>query len=1244
MSKLDQCPSSKKQGLPVDKAAGPRERSHATGKTYWRSLDDLAQTPEFKDFLHREFPANASELLSGSRRDFLKIMSASVALAGAATIPGCRRPDHKIIAYNRKPEEVIHGKPLFYATSRRRPGGGVDLLLAETFDGRPTKLEGNPLDHPTGGALTMHSQASILDLYDPDRSPDIIEKMAESRGKPFKVRRWREFMSFAGEHFAQYDQNRGRGLSFLVEKVSSPSRDRLRDAIRTRWPEAKWLPYSAMDNAASIEGTQIAFGAPKQVEYVLSKADVIVSLDCDFLGGESTLEGLRGYGRNRIREGAGGREARDTKMSRIYSADSQMSLTGGQSDHRLNVHVDAVGAVAIALAEAVLNHEGLRGAMRSAASGLSAAIAQAKASAGSLEQIKQAAAWAKWAADDLVKNRGRSVVMPGRSQPAAVHALAAAINHALDNDTLTVQYRPMVRDLRASSVDSVKSVVDDANSGVLQTLVTIGVNPVFSAPADLDFAIAIAKVPNRIHLGDPDETAEASTMFVGRTHFLEEWNDAEAPNGTRSICQPMIKPLYDYHSDIEFLAAIMGEANPDGYTIVRDTMERTLQPRAMDVAFRRALHDGIVPETRDTVAIDPLVAPRWQQIASAIVGAAPGFRTDPDRIDVLMLPDPHVLDGQMANNGWLQELPGAVTKVAWSNPAIVNMATAKKLGLRTGKKLVKPQYSHTEVMEIEHEGRTVRCPIWVMPGVPDNQIIVTFGQGRRVSGRIGEGTGYDLYPLRSTGSMSVARGVKAGRARGVRPELIPNTQDHWVMEGRDIIREVDLEAWKRHGDMELLSKDEITKLKKDAYGNKREVEDIKFANRLGMESHTPVNRDSYRSRQQQRKTYVQLEDDKMTPKRDARGRILGAVNGYGKRVQQWGMSIDLTSCVGCGACTVACQAENNIPIVGPKEVAKGREMQWMRIDRYFGTGTDNPLGDSDPKFFTMPVTCVHCENAPCEVVCPVNATVHGSEGTNNMAYNRCIGTRYCSNNCPYKVRRFNYFDYGTKQFRGGFGQVGEPLAGLPEHVPDALKPASENFIPPRLREKKLEVATLQYNPHVTVRSRGLMEKCTYCIQRVNAARVETKLQDLEIIPDGFFKVACEQACPTGAIVFGDIYDYSQYRDDDGTQREGSRVSLARNSQRSYALLAYLNTRPRTTYKIRIQNPNPDWLEAEKKAGNTDAKDRLARWENPFHHDDHSGDHHSDGHSDDHSNDHGEEHSRLKRFSLPVLDANGVELA
>ncbi len=1241
MSKLDQCPTSKKQGLPVDKAAGPRDRNAATGKTYWRSLDDLAQTPEFKEFLHREFPANASELLSGSRRDFLRIMGASVALAGAATLPGCRRPDHKIIAYNRKPEEIIHGKPLYYATSRRRPGGGVDLLLAETFEGRPTKLEGNPLDYASAGALTMHAQASVLDLYDPDRSPDIIEKMAESRGKPFRVRRWSEFTGFAREHFARFDENRGRGLSFLVEKVSSPSRDRMREAIRTRWPEAKWLPYSAMDVANSIEGTALAFGSAKHVEYDLSRADVIVSLDCDYLGVESTLEGLRGYGRNRIREGAGGREARDTKMSRLYTADSQMSLTGGQSDHRLNVHVDAVGAVTIALAEAVLSHPNLRGQMRSAASGLSAALARAKAEAADLSTIENAADWARWAADDLVKNRGRSVVMPGRSQPAAVHALAAAINHALDNDNETVLYRPMHRDLMASSVDSIRSVVEDARSGSLQTLVTIGVNPAFTAPADLGFAEAIASVPVRVHLGDADETAEASTWFLGRTHFLEEWNDAEAPNGTRSIGQPMLKPLYDYHSDIELLAAILGESNPDGYAIVRDTMELTLRPRSMNTAFRRALHDGIVPETRDIVEPDPTIAPRWSQIATALAAAASSFRPDPDRIDVLLMPDAHVLDGQYANNGWLQELPGAVTKVSWSNPAIVNMATAKKLRLRTGKKLVKPQYSHTEVMEIEHEGRTVRCPIWVMPGVPDNQIIVSFGQGRRVCGRIGEGTGYDLYPLRTSGAMTVVRGVSAGRARGVRPELVPNTQDHWVMEGRDIVREVDLEAWKRHGDMELLSEKEIKKLKKDAYGNYREIEDIKFANRVhpAMESHTPVNRDSYRTRQQQRRSYVELEEDGLTPKRDARGRIIGKLNTFGnttRRVQQWGMSIDLTSCIGCGACTVACQAENNIPIVGPKEVAKGREMQWIRIDRYFGTGKENPLGDPNPSFFTMPVPCVHCENAPCEVVCPVNATVHGPEGTNNMAYNRCIGTRYCSNNCPYKVRRFNYFDYATKQFRGGLGQIAEPLEGVPDQIPSALKPASENFVPPRLREKKIEVSTLQYNPHVTVRSRGLMEKCTYCIQRVNAARVETKLHDLEIIPDGFFKVACEQACPTGAIVFGDIYDYTQYRDNDGTTREGSRVSQKRNSQRSYALLAYLNTRPRTTYQIRVHNPNPLWLEEAKNAGNTDAAKRMKSWEDPFHH--------GADHSNDHTTDPGEEHARAKRFSLPVLDANGVEIA
>ncbi|MFU8828924.1 MAG: 4Fe-4S dicluster domain-containing protein [Phycisphaerales bacterium] len=1125
-----------------------------------------------------------------------------------------------------------------YGHECRRPGGGVDLLLAETYEGRPTKLEGNPLDHPTGGTLTMHAQASVLDLYDPDRSPDIVAAMSESRGRPFQVRRWSDFTRFAGSHFTRFDETRGAGLTFLVEKVSSPSRDRMREAVRSRWPEARWLPYSAMDDASSIEGTSIAFGAPKSVEYKLASADVVVSLDCDLLGRESTIEGLRGFGRNRIREGRDGREARATQMSRLYIADSQMSLTGGQADHRLPVHVDAIGAVTIALAEAVLAHSGLRSQMTSAGAPLRTALASAKAEAMDISAIEGAAEWARWAADDLVANRGRSVVMPGRSQPSAVHALAAAINHLLDNDTLTVMYRPMHRDLQASSVQSLQTVVDEARAGSLNTLVTIGVNPAFTAPADLAFADAVANVPVRIHLGDPDETAEISTWHLGRTHFLEEWNDAEAPNGTRSICQPMIKPLYNYHSDIELLGAILGDSNPDGYVIVRDTMEQTLQPRSMSAAFRRALHDGIIPETRDSVDADPLVAPRWGQITNALRAAAASFRTDPDRIDVLMLPDTHVLDGCAANNGWLQELPDSVTKVAWSNPAVINLETARKLRLRTGKKLVQPQYSHTEVVEIEHEGRTIRCPIWVLPGVPDNQIVVFFGQGRRVAGRIGEGTGYDIYPLRSTGGMTVARGVTAGRARGVRPELVPNTQDHWVMEGRDIIREVDLEAWRRHGDMELLSPAKIDKLKKDPYGNKREVEDIKFANRLGMEAHTPVNIDSYRKHQ--RHYYTQMELDEKTnqlrPKRDSRGRVLSIENKHGKRIQQWGMSIDLTSCIGCGACTVACQAENNIPIVGPKEVAKGREMHWIRIDRYFGSDSRNPIADTNPDFFTMPVGCVHCENAPCEVVCPVNATVHDDEGTNNMAYNRCIGTRYCSNNCPYKVRRFNYFDYATKQFRGDLGQLAEPLRGLPGNVPDMLKPASENFIPPRLREEKIEVSTLQYNPRVTVRSRGLMEKCTYCIQRVNSARVETKLHDLEIIPDGFFQVACEQACPTGAIVFGDIYDYTQYRESDGTTRDGSRVSLLRNNQRSYALLAFLNVRPRTTYQIRVRNPNPAWVEEAAAQGDPKARTRLQNWNDPFHPGTHADEYHT--------TDPGSEQAKAKRFALPILDANGVEIA
>ncbi len=833
----------------------------------------------------------------------------------------------------------------------------------------------------------------------------------------------------------------------------------------------------------------------------------------------------------------------------------------------------------------------------------------------------------------------------GPEQPAAVHALGVAMNAALRNIDATSALRPLdgpSRQLDAdrgrSSAAALRALRRRIDQGAVSTLVTIGCNPAYDGPADLRLAEAIADVETTIHLGQYDETAAASTWVLRRAHALESWGDCIDWDGAYSIQQPMIAPLHEGRSDVELLGTILGDGS-DGYEILRRTIWRRFElPGAFDPEnprfasqWRRALHDGFWPGSKAAYATIPQNSQiRWSEIAAALREAAPRMRSA-EGIDLVFTEHPFVGDGRFANNGWMQELPHPVTKISWANPALMNMATAKRLGLKTGRHLVARQYHHTQVVRIAVGDRSIEIPIWIQPGLPDDTVILHLGYGRRVGGRIAQGTGVDVTPLRSTTSMRVATGATIEPARNASPQLIPCTQDHWSMEGRAILREADLPAWRTHGDLlagpnrkfepgegdedepppghEHGGKHDRDYVVKDYYGNIRD--DLTFAGRFGMEGHTPANESIYTQEQQHR--YVATNPETHEPVLDAAGRPLPRKGEWGRIIQQWGMSIDLTKCVGCGTCTVACQAEHNIPIVGPKEVAKGREMHWIRIDRYYAGSVRDPLEDASPDMMQMPVTCLHCENAPCEVVCPVNATVHSEEGMNDMAYNRCIGTRYCSNNCPYKVRRFNWFDYATKQYKGGFGQIAEG-------TPDALMPKNENLMPPRLRQERREVATMQHNPHVTVRSRGVMEKCTYCVQRVNAARVESRLHDLDIIPDGFFQTACQQACPAEAIVFGDIYDY---RSNGGA---GSAVYRERRSQRTYGLLAYLNTRPRTTYKMRIRNPNPALVDEE----------RRHRWEDPFHHG-----HHDDAGHEHEGHDGHDEHASGRIMSLPIIEMHGV---
>ncbi len=681
--------------------------------------------------------------------------------------------------------------------------------------------------------------------------------------------------------------------------------------------------------------------------------------------------------------------------------------------------------------------------------------------------------------------------------------------------------------------------------------------------------------------------------------------------GQYSVVQPMIKPLFPSHSELELLGVLAGDGVTDGYEIVRRAFAGRSGGVLNEKQWRKGLHDGVF----NTEAKYLTVAVNGAAVAADVKALGEALSKPSQGYEVVFATSPHVHDGRFANIGWLQELPHPVTKVTWDNPALISKKTADKLGVSANRHPDDAKYSKAYSITVTIAGKSMTIPAWVQPGIADDTIILHAGYGRSVCGRIGSATGFNVNPLRTLASGNVAS-ASCEMAKDADLYLIACTQDHWTMEGRDILREVDLAAWHAHGDVDY-SKDHR---QKDPYDSSR---DLTFAGLMGgaIEGHAPANRNLYKQGTGQplrgQEHYWTKVDEKGNPILDAKGRVQAAENKYGKRLQQWGMTIDLTTCTGCSACMIACQAENNIPIVGKDETSKGRDMHWIRVDRYYASDPKDEFNyTTSPDMVVQPVACVHCENAPCEVVCPVNATVHDQNGTNNMAYNRCIGTKYCGNNCPYKVRRFNWFDYGTKQFKGGLGQLGAPAAGK---VP---LPENENWIPPRLRAKNLEVQNLQKNPHVTVRSRGVMEKCSYCIQRVNAASVETKISDLKFIPDGFVQTACQQACPTNAIIFGDIYDYES---NNGT---GSAVSQSRTDARSYGLLAYLNTRPRTTHLVRVRNPNP--------------KIRAPRID-PFGH--HGGGH--GGHEEHGHDDHGHEGSHdagggVKPaghvMSLPVLNS------
>ena len=1015
----------------------------ANGRTYWRSLGEYARTPDFEEWLHREFPAGAAEWDNDplSRRSFLRLMGASLALAGLG-LSGCRRPEAHLVPFTQTPEWVISGKNMSFATAQPRRRGAVPLL-ATTFDGRPTKMEGNPLHPASQGASDNHAQASVLDLYDPARRRHLTRsgKKAEAADLETEINRIR----------AESAGNGGASLAILADETLSPTRERLRAELLRQFPQSTWAVYEPLAPGRDLEAATAAFGPGTEVRPDLSAAKTILSVDCDFLGSdEGDLSDTRGF--------ASGRRIRKPgdSSNRLYVAEPRFSLTGTMADHRLRLRAGAVGSFLLELARQVRS---LR-----PSSELSAVLA--KAPDLPLPQGVDPA-WIRECAADLVAQGNRSLVLVGRRQSVAVQALGYAINAALGNvgTTLRVQSR-----LSAPS-STIQSLSEKIRSNSIRTLIVLGGDPVYNAPAELGWANLLASVPNTLHLSPVfNATSSKSTWFIPGTHYLEAWGDALATDGSTLCIQPMIQPLWAGESQLEFLARLIGQPKPVGPALVRETFSARakLASEKLEQAWNDFVREGFLANSTgssgralNSGAVAALL-PNIDSPASAEAGSLEAVFTHSGAVD----------DGRYANNGWLQEWPDPMTKLTWDNAILLSSKTADSLGLKN--EIIKGILV-ADMVKATLGNRTVEAPVVVAPGHVDFAVSLPVGYGQDALGPVAKGAGFDAYPLRTSDSDYIAQGLRLERTGKTKQLAV--TQEHQVMEGRDLVREAALSEFNQNPG---------------------------WAKKVGMDGHIPENQTFYPS-------------PKLTGE------------------HQWAMVVDLSTCTGCNACVTACTAENNIPVVGKDQVMKGREMHWIRVDRYY---TGEP---EEPEAVSQPVACMQCENAPCETVCPVNATVHNEEGLNVMAYNRCIGTRYCANNCPYKVRRFNFFDYNQRPLDKLYWG---PLA--PKGTEETLK--------------------LQKNPNVTVRMRGVMEKCTFCVQRIEEAKINARVKardsDNLKIPNGSLQTACQQACPADAIVFGDLKD------------EHSEVSQLRSLPQNYSLLEYLNVRPRLTYLGRIRNPNP----------------------------------------------------------------------
>ncbi len=1002
--------------------------SRKSGREFWRSLEELAGTDKFRDFLHREFPAlNAPEtdpsmLDPNGRRNFMKLMGASLALAGLTACT--RQPLEHVVPYVKIPDGLTPGKPQFYATAM--PLNGVASgLLVESHEGRPTKIEGNP-DHPGSlGATDIFAQASVLGLYDPDRS--------QSAMKLGDARTWGDFQNELGSWIEAQRPKRGKGLRILTENSTSPTFASLMAKIKTDFPESKWVTYDPNTRDGARMGAPTVGGKPANVVYKFDLADLVVSLDADFLtNGPGALRYARDFMAKRKLTGGG------NEMNRLFVAESTLTTTGAKADNRLPIKAGEIDALARAIANAA---------------GVSVAAG------GSLSG--EADKFAKAVAADLQAHAGKSIVIAGEHQPAAVHAIANAINAKFGGTA--VAYTAPIEINPIDQTAGITELIGEMNAGQVEVLVIVGGNPVYNAPnlpgQKDSFLNALKKVPNRVHMSlYNDETSVQCQWHLAEAHYLEAWGDARAFDGTVSIIQPLIQPLYQGRSPLELLAGIANIQGKTALDLVKDYWKTQPQMAGnFDQAWKQALHDGVVAGTK-------LPEEAAQVDAAKLATPAP---SKGGQFEIVFRLDPNVHDGRFANNGWLQECPKPINKVTWDNFAIINAATAAKLNLAPKDE---PYHATAKMLNITVDGKELAMPTWIQPGHPNDSVTVYLGYGRERAGNVGNKTGFNTYLLKTTaGSIAEAK-----LAAGEGTYQLASTQEHFAIDVSGIDSKAFISQDEDLADRHIVRAGNLEEYKKNPKA-------------IHHGAHLPP-------------------DPKMTIFRPEEH----PYNGYA-----WGMAIDMNACIGCNACVVSCQSENNIAVVGKELVTRGRVMHWIRIDTYF-------RGDMvNPEVYFQPMMCQHCENAPCEVVCPVNATVHDAEGLNTQVYNRCVGTRYCANNCPYKVRRFNYLLYG-----------------------DWETPSLKNV----------------RNPEVTIRSRGVMEKCTFCVQRIMSGKIEAEKQNRRVA-DGEIQTACQTVCPTDAIIFGDIND------------KESRVAKLKTEPRNYEVLADLNTRPRASYLAAIKNPN-----------------------------------------------------------------------